>query len=57
MITTPTEKIATLNNQIKSRRLPDGVNKKGESYTRNRNFQPGYEQLVQVIARLQKKVK
>lgn len=43
-------------NQLKGKSLGDGVNKKGEAYRRNVNFQPGYEQLLQIVGGLQKKV-
>ena len=43
-------------NNLKGRKLNDGTNKKGEKYARSMNFQPGYGDLLHIIAGLQKKV-
>ena len=37
--------------------LPEGINAKGKAYTRTLSFQPGYDDLVNIVAGLQKDVK
>ena len=38
-------------------KLPDGTDAEGKAYTRNLSFQPGYGELVNIVAGLQKDVK
>ena len=42
---------------IEGRALPSGTDKKGKIYGRSLSFQPGYKDLVNIVAGLQKDVK
>ena len=42
---------------IEGRQLPSGTDKKGKIYSRSLSFQPGYKDLVNIVAGLQKDVK